>query len=232
MEIKDDHRQWLLDSVRYFRAMEFFSQDAGLSDDALVERIVAEEQFAFWELPEVESLWEHTSSSGDAELDEYFERLARPRRDQRDFCLTLRDTQRIWFEDGEDDIRPGDNRYIRTLQEWSDISRGAFLPTGIREVWHQPERWPDCQVVIHFFLNGQECILEPWSGYGWLDFGLLNGINPLIADSGYSYAEWDTGVDQRTCLVVLTGTEKHRLTAERGWEFSDVVSRGYGFREL
>lgn len=239
-----EHWDWLVNSIRYFREMDFFSQDKGLSDDDLAHQIVADEiercrEYSwtpFWARPDESQdfLAKDRPPTGEDWLDALYARMDRPRPDYKDLLLLAYDKSRIWWEDGEGDICPGDETYARTVQEWSCISRGVFQPTAIREVWYNPDGWsvgePDCQVTIHFHLDGQERILEPGRGYGWIDFGLLNGINPLIADTGFAYEEWDAGVDQCICLVVLTIEEKRRLIAERGWEFSDIAGWGYGFR--
>ena len=102
---------------------------------------------------------------------------------------------------------------------WSRISRGTFLPTNVREVWHKPIAWPECKVKLEILLNGRKKVLEPWDSFGWIDYWLIESINKLISKTGFAYYSFDTQ-DQTTGLVVLTSEEKHRLVEERDWKIS------------
>ena len=93
--------------------------------------------------------------TGDPEFDAMIWRSIRPRPDYLDWKSVSRDKSRVWWEDGEGDITPGDEVYVRTLMAWSRISRGTFLPTNVREVWHKPIAWPECKVKLEFLLNGR-----------------------------------------------------------------------------
>jgi len=176
--MEQQHWDWLLDPIRYFRAMDFCTGQ-GLSSEALAQRIVSDElercrehsMTPFWSRPDQDpnAVVQDNSDTGDEELDAIILRSVRPRPDYKDLNLLSENTVRIWWEDGEGDIRPKDNRYVEVLKEWSRISRGAFLPGNIREVWDKPEQWPDCKVTVLFELSGQERVLEPWDGYGWID---------------------------------------------------------------
>jgi len=209
----------LIISVKYFRSLGFFSQEADLSNEQLVLRIFGEGKEAGLSIsnpsPAEDVVREDT---GDPEFDAMIWRSIRPRPDYPDWNLVSRDKSRVWWEDGEGDITPGDEVYVCTLMAWSRISRGTFLPTNAREVWHKPKAWPECKVKLEFLLNGRKKLLEPWDSFGWIDYSLIESINKLIAKTGFAYYSFDTQ-DQTTGLVVLTSEEKHRLVEERNWKF-------------
>ena len=218
---KTGHLNNLADSVKYFRALGFFSEGADLSDADLAKRIVGEKQEASLSiiLPTAAKNVVR-EDTGDPEFDALIWRSIRPRPDYPDWKLVSRDKSRVWWEDGEGDITPDDEVYVRTLTAWSRISRGSFLPTNVREVWNKPKAWPECKVRLEFLLNGRKKVLEPWDSFGWIDYSLIESINKLIARTGFAYYSFDTQ-DQMTGLVVLTPDEKHRLVEERDWKFTD-----------
>lgn len=226
-------RAWLLNSVHCFRDLGFFAQFPHLTDEGLADQIIAVElkrcgedtgSVPFWELPEEDIALQPDERSGDPD-EELFLWLNRPRPDRKDLILLAQDDSRIWWEDGERDIAPGYNEYVRAITAWSRISRGVFLPTDVREIWDKPEQWPDCKVEVAFSLDGLPRVLHPWDGYGWVDFGLLASINALMTPHGLQFEMWDTG-DQTTCLVVLTAQEKERLITDREWQFEEIEAWG------
>ena len=175
----------LTDSMRYFRALGFFSEEAKWSDADLTQSIIGEKQEASLSisLPSVtEKLVRE--DTGDPEFDAMIWRSIRPRPDYLDWKSVSRDKSRVWWEDGEGDITPGDEVYVRTLMAWSRISRGTFLPTNVREVWHKPIAWPECKVKLEFLLNGRKKVLEPLDSLGWMDHSFIESINKLIAKPG------------------------------------------------
>lgn len=215
-----NQRAWLIDSIRYFRELGFFAPFRELSDERLADQLCAA---SGWELPEEDAALPTDEEESDDPDEELVRWLNRPRPDVKDLALLSLDASRLWWEDGERDIAPGYEEYTRVIAAWGRISRGAFRPTDIREVWDKPDQWPDCKVEVAFSLNGLPRVLRPWDGYGWLDFGLLNDINALIAPCGCQFEMWDTG-DQTTCLVVLTAEEKQRLITEREWQFEETAA--------
>lgn len=219
IDLAPGHLENLAASVKYFRAMGFFSQEASFTDKELVLRIFGDEKEAGLSVIPF-SAPENVvrEDTGDPELDGILWRSVRPRPDYPDWNLVSRDKSRVWWEDGERDITPGGTEYVSTLMDWSHISRGSFLPTNVREVWDKPKAWPDCKVKLDFLLNGRQKVLKPTDAYGWLDFTLIEGINKLIAKTGFAYYSFDTQ-DQTTGLVVLTAEEKERLVEERDWKF-------------
>jgi hypothetical protein len=124
------------------------------------------------------------------------------------------DDQRVWWGDLEADVDPSNKVYASSLEAWAAISAGAFEPTAIEEAWASPAG----PVTISFMLGGKRETLNPAYLEDWIDPGILNRINALIADSGRQF-ELYRAFDQTLFLTAVTAAEKRALERERGWCF-------------
>ncbi len=238
-------RQWLMESICYFREMGFYQDVNELSD----------EEFALWwwrqrakKMGEEESeskavTMAHVVALFDEELKQIYERMKRriqpwecePSISEADCLLLGYDTNRIWWEDLEQEIFPGDDTYKRVFQEWSDISRGVFLPIHIEEIW-EAEEGP---MQIEILLAGerdrlvprryeQETEYEEAEYNEWIDLELLHQINQILARTdvlqykGTRY-EIHLAFDQTGYVLALTPAEKTKLMLERSWKFVDFA---------
>lgn len=176
---------WWHNTVAFLRSQGFFAAYAGLSEEELVGRLRA---------------------ASPRELD--------PWGDWDDLLLASLDQSRLWWRDTEIDIAPGRNAYVQVLQEWADISRGAFAPSGIRESWEGD------RLLLTMQVEGREVRLEPRVQGDWLDLDLLEQINRLMEPSGCAFALCK-GFDQTAQVLVVTPAER-RAFEERGWEFAPL----------
>jgi hypothetical protein len=182
----------VLDAVAALRRMGFFADRTG--PDRIVTRgIVAEYR----------AMWGRDPGVHDPLLD---------------LELLRFDPDRVWWEDTEQDVAPSNGAYIEALQGWAAISRGAFQPTEVDERWDTP-RGP---VRINLTHAGQsrELVAQFLSDY--LDLGLLDQLNHIIADGPYRFLV-HAPFDQTAFVTACTGDERQRLEG-RGWRFAGPTS--------
>lgn len=129
--------------------------------------------------------------------------------------LLLLDKDRVWWRDTEADVCSGNSVYVETLQEWSVISRGTFMPENIREEWADE----DGPVKLTFTLQGKPREIAPRFLNDYIDVGILSQINKFLVDSGIRF-ELYKPFDQTAFVVALTPHEKTTLERERGWQFA------------
>ena len=186
---KQSAEEPLMKAVRFFRSLDFFAQDASLTEQALANKIDSLHK----------QQWDSVLDFTD---------------EQADLNLLKRDDGRVWWEDMEADVCNENLVYERVLTEWSDISRGACLPLNIKEDWRSDEG----PIEVRFTLNGKQKIVRPTYSDDWLDCSILLAINEWITDTGFQF-EFPSTFDQTAFIVVLTGDEKRQLIKERGWIF-------------
>lgn len=222
MTTSDNTGNWLLDAVRFFRNMGFFGEHQHLSDEELANHLDA-----ICQENAEHSLNEYAAKIA-VQVEADAKRAAAGEKEDWDFdmppamadvVLAFFDKSRIWWDDGETDIWPEGKIYIKAIHEWSHISRGAFLPQDVKEVWESK----DGPTWIELMLNGGRHRLTPQQHFGWLDFGVLGQVNELIRESGFQFYVVDKEFDQKTCLIVLTEDEKVKLEQERKWGFEEPV---------
>ncbi|WP_079914592.1 stalk domain-containing protein [Paenibacillus sp. 32352] len=126
------------------------------------------------------------------------------------FILQL-DKNRVWMEDTEADVGKGNQVYVKALQDWARISRGAFNPSDIVETWNTEEG----PIKVQLNLNGENVTLYPQYMNDFMDVGILKKINTKIAGSGYQFAV--IHVDQQAFVTVLNEKELAQITKERFW---------------
>jgi hypothetical protein len=207
---------WILEAVRYYRRLGFFSQYSDLSDEALAEQLEAL----------VEGEWAERFTASQSELrieDEWSEMLRSPDDvPYADLTLLRTDGTRVWWEDTEADVCAANRVYTETLRAWAGISRGAFSPQEITETWESEEG----PITVRFTLDGHERVLHPEYADDWLDQRIVVPINRWIRKSGYAFEMYDA-FDQTAFVVVLTPEEKRKLEQERGWRFAWPSPRQY-----
>jgi hypothetical protein len=139
------------------------------------------------------------------------------------------DKCRIWCEDAEADFLEGDYWYVRTLLDWSRISRGCFQPQSLSEVW-LPARpadppHPDVKeqpIQVSFMLGDKRWSFEVLELGGWMDSSAIKKVNEAIHPTGYQFAYvFPPDGDQSTYLCCLTMAEVQKLKDERGWQFHE-----------
>lgn len=126
------------------------------------------------------------------------------------FILQL-DKSRVWMEDTEADVGKGNQVYVKALQDWAKISKGAFHPTEIVETWNTDEG----PVKVQLNLNGEKVTLYPQYMNDFMDVGILKKINSKIAGSGYQFVV--VRVDQQAFVTVLNEKELAQISKERFW---------------
>lgn len=184
-----DFNQWLLDSIHYYRELDFFSEHKDYSDLEIIHEITLH------------------PSRGNAHW--LFDRSFNLSLHEANLCLLSWDLKRVWWDDMECSICFQNNVYPFLLSQWSEISRGCFLPQDIREIW-QTEVGP---IQIEFNLDGQQYCLEVAYKNDWLDLNILSEINKLISSAGYKFESCPTE-SQNLFLVVLKPDEKEKLQVQ------------------
>ena len=170
--------QWLLESVKYFRAIAFFETYRSQTDEELAAtlRRLHHEEF-----------------------DEDFD----PFDAYSDLLLLRWDSNRVWWQDTEADVCIDNRVYEETIREWGVISRGQFLPQNVQEEWHSDEG----PIEISFSLQGQAIQFQPNYLDDYIDTSILGVINRLIRRSGYQFEIYES-FDQTVFVVAVTAEEK------------------------
>lgn len=204
-------QEWVLETIKFYRPMDFFNEYSGLTDEQLADSLIAH----------------NAQSDGQDYLQMYFEAKDEAAQEHEeweivgpeaiaDMVLVSGDNNRVWWNDGETDIFPEGKIYITFLQECSRISRGSFLIENIEEQWQQGKL-----ESVDFDWKDERWQIFPSDMYGWIDFEILQQINALIRESGYQiFTHW-VG-DQTTFIVVLTAEEKQKFESERNWSFNEA----------
>lgn len=86
-----------------------------------------------------------------------------------DFSTLKYGSKKIWSRDAEADVLKGNNVYVGTLKEWSDISGNVFLPKHIVETW-KTEQGP---IEISFELNNKNHVITPKYLNDYIDINIL-----------------------------------------------------------
>lgn len=205
-----NEKEWVAQALQFYRPMEFFSDQAGLSDEELAEELIERRQKIH-----SDSYVEIDKESREEAAKEHEEWEIVAPAVFAEMALLGEDKHRIWWEDGEIDFGPGDNVYKKFLEDCSRISRQAFTISDVEEEWDGEQL-----EGVTFDWGEDRWRVCPNEMYGWIDFDILEQINDIIAETGYRfYMHW-TG-DQTSYIVVLSEEEKQKMEIERGWDFFD-----------
>lgn len=200
---------WMIEAVRYYRGVNFFSTYSALSDEELAQQLSAEIQDEWGESFTV-------GQTGPQVVGEWGDVIRVPDNvPYAELTLLRADSTRVWWGDTEADVCAGNQVYVETLRAWSGISRGAFLPEDIIECWESDEG----PISLTFVLDGAERTLRPAYLDDWIDMEIVVPINDWIRHTGYAFEVYKA-FDQTAFVVVLTQTEKQQLARERGWRFA------------
>lgn len=88
--------------------------------------------------------------------------------------------------DRERSFEHGSEAYPELLRALAAISRGAFEPVGIRQVWEDPYD----PIELSFQLNGEERQIRLEYRHGYLDPSIFRQINRMIWPTGLSLEVW------------------------------------------
>ncbi|NQX61181.1 stalk domain-containing protein [Paenibacillus qinlingensis] len=188
----------LLEAARYYRKLGFFESVKGLTSQEFDNKML--------ELEKKFTDWNPFDSS------KYYNDLA-------ELSLLIADEDRVWVEDWDLDVSKGKNAYLTTLEQWSKISRGAFQPTDIKEIWDAEEG----PITVSFKLNGQERVIHPEHEGSYLNtYGLLKEINDMIKPSGYQFAVVEND-DEEVMVIALKAEEKMKLQQDRYIDFDFIT---------
>jgi hypothetical protein len=107
--MKEATKEWIDESVSYFKAMGFLEDGFDL-----------------------EKIHEYVR---DVYFDEYFERQPRPTGwFELDMQLLAQDHRRVWWQDLEIS-HSTQEAYLEAIQKWSAVSRGHFVPQDLQVKW-------------------------------------------------------------------------------------------------
>ncbi len=183
-------RNWLVETIEYFRSLNFFERYKQLSTTELAALLNGRFEQEWGKEPD-------------------------PSRKTSELLLLAYDEDRVWWNDTEADVCGENTVYTQTLQEWGRISRGAFLPDEVKEHW-ETEQGP---IEISCALNGRPVQLYPDYREDYIDLNLLLQINKLIEKTNMRFELYEP-FDQTGFVVVLTDQEKKMLQKKRGWRFA------------
>ncbi len=178
---------WLVQTAARLRRSGFFANTA--SDTSLAEEL----SVAY------EAQWGQAPTPDD---------------DHLDLRLASYDAGRVWWEDTEADVAPGNDAYVRAIQGWAAISRGALPVTRISE------EWQDAAPLIRLHLGERPITLRARNLGDYLDMGLLAQLNQAIEGSSYRLRMYKP-FDQTAFVVALSDQELAELEAG-GWSFAEA----------
>ncbi len=131
-----------------------------------------------------------------------------------DLMLLKYSDAKVWWEDTEADVLPGNAVYENTITEWANISNGVLSPRNIKETW-ESDTGP---ITITFELQEQEKSIQPEYLDDYIDTKILLQINKLIKNSSKQFEMYEP-FDQTAFVICLTNSEKRALK-KRGWQFA------------
>lgn len=181
-------KAWLSDFGRFWRGLGFFEKMKDLSDPEFAGRL---QEMAGKDIAVPFN-----------KRDEYTE-----------ISILMLDPDRFWFEDTEADVCMENKVYVRILSEWAKISRGAFNPQELHELWHS-DKGP---IEVHFKIKGQSHTLRPEYNDDWFDLPILIEVNKIIKDSGTMFYVYVP--DQCAGVIALTKEEHALVKKERKIKF-------------
>jgi hypothetical protein len=135
-----------------------------------------------------------------------------------DLVLLRYDKARVWWDDTEADVAPGNEVYRSTILQWANISRGAFSPQNVHETW-VTETGP---VYITFTLFDQPVKIRAGYFDDYIDMDILRSINKLLVDTDFQYKMYQA-FGQDAFVLVLKADEAEILQSARGWRFQPGI---------
>ncbi len=177
--------------VHALRELGYFA-DAGLDDRRLAAGLAADHAAAWGAPPD-------------------------PLSDLVELELAGLDPSRVWWEDTEADVGPGNEAYVELIAGLSRISRGTLSPIRVTERWTRART-----VTVRIELPGDEIEIRPRDLDDYMDIetvlAQLNALRP--ADGGPRFVLYQA-FDQTAFVTCVTDPERRRLE-ERGWSFAQL----------
>ncbi|OPH47873.1 hypothetical protein BC351_39330 [Paenibacillus ferrarius] len=190
-------KERVLDAAQYYRKLGFFQKDSQLTEQQFDDKFLV-----FYE-GYINEDWNPFDSA------EWYDEFA-------ELYILQQDKDRVWLEDTEMDVLKGNERYVKALQEWGAISRGAFKPTNIVEKWDTE----DGPISVSFMLNGQKRTIHPEYMSDFLDTSILGELNEWIKETGYQFVQ--VVIDQQVFVTVLKADEKAKIQKDRLINFDSL----------
>jgi hypothetical protein len=186
---------WLVATVRDLRALGFFADLT--RDDARMAADLAADHAAEWGSP------------------------PEPGADLIELELARQDADRVWWEDTEADVAPGNDAYVELIEGLARISRGGLAPTAVTEAW-EGDGGP-VRIGIELPRGAVEITPRYLDDYFDIETVLahLNDALPVDAPRFALYSPFD----QTAFVTCVTDPERRRLE-ERGWSFGALPSSG------
>jgi hypothetical protein len=178
----------IVEAVSALRRLDFFA-----------ERIGSDAEVAAAVLDDYRASWGHDPADDEPLLDPELLRF---------------DPDRVWWEDTEADVGPGNDAYVAAIEGWAAISRGALRPSRIAEVWDPASGM--VRIILSQGAVTHEIRARDLADY--LDMGVLDGLNSIIASSPLRF-RMHAAFDQ-TAFVIVCDERERRLLEERGWSFA------------
>ncbi|NEW09900.1 hypothetical protein GK047_28860 [Paenibacillus sp. SYP-B3998] len=188
-------KEYVLDIAHFYRKLGFFQKDKSLSDQRFDDKFL-----------------EFYQGYANKDRDPFDTKKAF--NEFADLYVLQQDKDRVWMENTEVEVGQGKDVYVQMLKEWSAISRGSFLPTGIVETWDADEE----SVALTFTLNGQKQTIHPAYTNDYIDTDILFELNEMMKETGHQFAEVYTDHGE-SFVTVLTEEEKAKMAQERFIDF-------------
>jgi len=133
--------------------------------------------------------------------------------------LTRLDEARVWWEDTEADVAPGNEVYVAWIEGLARISRGTLAPTRITERW-AGEAGP---VRVRVDLPSGPLEIRPRDLGDYVDIEtVLRALNEVIPPDGPRFVLY-APFDQTAFVTCVTDDERRRLE-KRGWPFASLTA--------
>lgn len=192
-------KEWMSEFIRYFSALGFFKSYSQLDENALADKIM-------------EKRLKGTRVAFNPLLSAIEVRL---------LCV---DRERLYKPDLESNIIEANQVYVKFTEKLARISRGAFEPEQIKEIW-KGENGP---ILLEFVLDGKKRSIVPKYLGNRIDIRIISTINDMILPKNVRF-EISYDNHHSSCLIVLSPEEKENLIIDRNWKFEDLHER---FRTL
>jgi len=204
-------QEWVTEALEFYRPLGFFADQEHLTDAELAANLITRrETTGHRSYLEIDREAKATAAQ---ELEEW--EVGEPEV-TADMVLLSYDEKRVWWDDGETDIGPGDEIYTTFINDCARIGRGAFNASNVQEEWEG-----DAIAGVTFDLDGDTWRIYPNPEFGgWIDFEILKQINQIIEESGYKFYMHETG-DQTTFFMALAQAELQEMEEKRKWCFWD-----------
>ena len=178
----------VVEAVSVLRRLDFFADRVG--SDAEVAAAV---------LDDYQSSWGHDPADDEPLLD---------------LELLRFDPGRVWWQDTEADVGPGNDAYVTAIEGWAAISRGALRPSRVAEAWDPATG--TVAIIVSQGAGSTRSRRVTW---------VITSTWGCSTDSTRSSRRapfrfrMHTAFDQTAFVIVCDGRER-RVLEERGWSFA------------